>query len=186
MKMKALKILYFIEGTGGGAVTHVLDLANLLPRDRMQTLLIFFLNGPSVKKAEELNLDYKLIPWKFPFDFTLIWRLRQIIKAEAIDIVHTHTITGNFYSRIACLLSPIPVISITTVHSFLVDELKGTNRMTFKDLLRYKRERYTSCLTDHFVAVSNALQNKMVQDSIPQQKMLGSVLSQPTRNSSVQ
>jgi glycosyltransferase involved in cell wall biosynthesis len=167
----AIKILYFIEGTGGGAVTHVLNLAKHLPNDMIQPLIIFFLDGPSVKRAEDLGLNYKLMSWKFSLDPTLIWRLRKTISKEKIDIIHSHTITGNFYARIAALLCPRRVVSLTTVHSFIIDEMKGNTETSLKDWLRWKRELYSSKFVDHFIVVSSTLKDKVMQDGIPEEKI---------------
>ena len=167
----AIKILYFIEGTGGGAVTHVLNLAKYMLNGMIQPLVIFFLDGPSVKRAEDLGLNYKLIPWKFSLDPTLIWRLWKTISEEKIDIVHSHTITGNFYARIAALLCPRSLISVTTVHSLIIDELRGSPRISFKDRLRYLREKCTWGVVDHFITVSEAIKSRMLQSGIPERKI---------------
>ena len=87
-----MKVMYFIEGDGGGAVTHVLNLAKTLPKDLIHPLVVFFLDGPSVQVARDMGLDTRLLSWRFPLDFTLVGRLRNVILKEEIDILHTHTI----------------------------------------------------------------------------------------------
>jgi len=167
-----MRCLYPIEGTGGGAVTHVLTLAEHLPKYGVQPVLLFFLDGPSVNRAKELGLNYRLIPWRFSLDFTLVWRLRKTIQEEGIDIVHAHTITGSFYSHLARFLCPRSLLFITTVHSFIIDELEGHTGVTVKDLLRYKRDLYLRRFVDHFIVVSDNLQDTLRKEGVADNKVI--------------
>lgn len=166
-----MKVLYFIEGNGGGAVTHVLNLAKKLPRKIIHPLIVFFLNGPSVQVAKEMGIDTRVLPWRFPLDVTLMWRLRTLIQQERMDIVHTHTITGNFYARVAVSLSRRPASLITTIHSCIQDELSGSIGNQLKDYLRFKREILMSGRVDQFIAVSEKLKQRMIEFRIPKEKI---------------
>lgn len=165
-----MKVLYFIEGTGGGAVTHVLSLARRLPKERIQPLVVFFLDGPSVREAQKMGLNTKVLPWRLPLDYTLMWRLREMIHRERIDIIHTHTITGNFYARMAALLSRKPINLVTTVHSWLLDELQGPPWVRLRNYLRFKRELLLSERVTQYISVSNSLKEKMCEFGIPEEK----------------
>ncbi|NVM20230.1 MAG: glycosyltransferase family 4 protein [Desulfobacterales bacterium] len=167
-----MRCLYPIEGTGGGAVTHALTLAEHLPKHGIQPILAFFLDGPSVNKAQDLRLDYRLVPWRFGLDFTLAWRLNKILREEDVDIIHTHTITGSFYSHMANFLYPQRLLFITTVHSFIIDELEGHTGMTFSDWSRYKRDLYLRRFVDQFIVVSDHLQNTLRKDGVPENKIV--------------
>jgi len=166
-----MRILYPIEGDGGGAVSHVLSLATELTRYDIKTLILFLTSGPSVKMAKNLNLTYKVLPCRFFPDIALVWKLVKIIQYEKIDTVHTHTIRGNFYGRTAKLLSRRPTISITTVHSFLIDELGGSANLGIKQNLLHTREVCTRRFVDQFISVSRSLKYKLVGDGIPETKI---------------
>lgn len=166
-----MKIMYLIEGTGGGAVTHVLNLAKRLPRGNVQCFVVFFLNGPSVQVAKETDLETRTVRWRFPLDFTLMWRLKREIERERIEIVHTHTITGNFYARMAALLCRRPIKLVTTVHSWLRDELEGPSAVRLRDYLRFKRELLTSGWVSQFISVSEAIKERMLVFGIPEEKI---------------
>jgi len=155
-------IVQMIEGNGGGAVTHVLTLARLLNPKDFAVTVAFFEDGPSVKLAVRLGLNARLILRRFDFDVTMAFRLSRLVREEKIDILHSHTITGNFYARWASLLIRRRPIIITTVHSFVIDEMKGGTQITFRDYLRYKREVWLSGMSDHFVAVSNRSEERRV------------------------
>jgi len=166
-----MKVLFPIEGDGGGAVTHVLMLAKTLPKEKIQTFVAFLTSGPSVQVANKLGLNGKLISKKFVLDPILIWRLTKIMSDEKIDIVHTHTIRGNFYARIASVLSQRAMMSLTSVHSFIVDELKGSTEDGLRNLLLAKRELYTSKLVDHFIPVSDKIKGRLLESGIPDSKI---------------
>lgn len=168
--MARIRVLYFIEGTGGGAETYVLNLANLMPKEEIQPLIVFFLNGPSVEKARHVGLTYKLIPWKFSLDPILILRLWKILREEKIDIIHTHTITGNFYGRIAAKLSGNTII-VTTVHSYVIPEMRGNTEVSLKDKLRYKRDVWMSGTSDQFIAVAKGVREKLIDIGTPKRRI---------------
>jgi len=168
--VSVIKVLYFIEGTGGGAITHTLILAKYLRELGIESLIVFFLNGPSVNMAEQMGIPFKLLLWRFPLDPKLIFGLRDIIIKEGISIIHTQTITANFYARIVAIIARRPII-FTTIHSFVIDELKGTMGVGLKDWLRYKRDVLTSGLVDQFIAVSPELKKRLVENHFPSHKI---------------
>lgn len=166
-----MKILYFVEGNGGGAVSHVLNLAKALPKDRMGHLVFFFLGGPSVKDAEDLGLSYKLVPRKSCVDLALLRTLLKTIAEEEADIIHTHTITGNFYARLAKLLCPRSAIALTTVHSHIIDELRASVKITVKDRVMYLREICTRPVVDHFISVTEEIKQRLVQSGVQDKRI---------------
>jgi glycosyltransferase involved in cell wall biosynthesis len=166
-----MKVLYPVEGDGGGAVSHVLNLAHALREENIEPLIIFITQGPSIELARNRRLDFRVAPCKFFPDVELIWNLSRWIKEESIDVVHTHTVRGNFYGRSALFLTGCKALSLCTVHSFLIDELRGVTRIGLKEKLLLKREVWGRKLVDHFVSVSEALGNKMLQDGIPKDKL---------------
>ena len=165
-------MLYLIEGDGGGAVTHVLTLAKELSKKQgIMPILVFLTYGPSVNLAAKMGLRAHLIPKRLFFDPTLVWKLRRILVKGKIDILHTHTIRGNFYGRISLLFFKKPLINITTVHSHIIDELKGKNEFGIKEKLLCKREAFTTRFVNQFICVSEDIQNKLLSVNLPRHKV---------------
>lgn len=161
-----MKVLYLIEGDGGGAVTHVLTLARELIKKDIDPVIAFLLPGHSIEAAETLGLNYRLIPKKRVPDPSLPWRILRLLRREKVDILHTHTIRGNFYGRVARFLHNQPLISVTTVHSHIADELRGQMDFGLRDRLLCKREIHTSRFVDHFICVSSKLRDRLLLNHI--------------------
>lgn len=166
-----IKIIYVIEGDGGGAVSHVLSLAKELAKKEITVFTIFVVDGSAVGIAKKWGLNFKLISKKSFLDVMLIWRLVLIFYKEKVEIIHTHTIRCNFYARIASLLYLRPKISLTTVHSHIADEVKGNVKFGFKDWLLCKRETYTSKLVYHFICVSSKIKQRLLSNHMPESKL---------------
>jgi glycosyltransferase involved in cell wall biosynthesis len=166
-----IKVLYPIEGDGGGAATHVLTLTKELTRLKIQTIIVFITAGPCIKVAASLGLNHIVVPSKLFPDVTLILKLSKLIEEEKVNIVHSHTIRGNFYGRLAVLLSRKPSVLLTTVHSFLIDELGGSAHIGLKQRMLYHRETLTRRFVDRFVSVSRTLGDKLLQEGIKRDKL---------------
>jgi glycosyltransferase involved in cell wall biosynthesis len=168
---RKLNILFLIEGNGGGAITHVLTLAKLMDPERFSVSIVFFVDGPSVELANEMGLNSRLIRRRFDLDFTMALGLSRLLKQEKADILHSHTITGNFYARWASRMLRRRPILVTTVHSYVIDEMKGGTEITFRDYLRFKRDVWLSGMTDHFVVVSDGLKKRMLENGAAEEKI---------------
>lgn len=166
-----MKVLYIVEGDGGGAVTHVLTLASQLEKWNVEPSIVFITPGPSVGAARNWGITYRILPCRFFPDFILMRRIAAIIEEEKVDIVHTHTIRGNFYGRMAVLLRRMPTVSMTTVHSFLIDELGGSTHIGLKQRMLYHRETLTRRFVDRFVSVSRTLGDKLLQEGIKRDRL---------------
>jgi glycosyltransferase involved in cell wall biosynthesis len=166
-----VKVLYPIEGDGGGAVTHVLTLARELRKNVIPTSIVFLTDGPSVSVAAKAGLDFELIQKKFPLDPAPIRRLARLLAKKDVNIIHTHTIRGNFYGRIAASLCQEPIVDITTVHSHVPDELGGGRQFGLKEWLLCKRESCLWRFVDHFICVSNKIRERLLSNGIPEDKV---------------
>lgn len=113
-----MKILYVITGLGvGGAERQVLDLADRFC-EKGHTVKICYLTGPVLlspknNKVELIGLGLEKTILGF---FNGIWKLRGIIKAFDPQVVHTHMVHANIFSRIVKLCCPIRKL-INTAHN---------------------------------------------------------------------
>lgn len=101
-----------------GAATHILTLLEYLDRDIFEPHLVLLHDGQMTQTARARGLTPYVLRPRFPGDPAAIWRLHRLMRQRAVQAVHTHTLNGNFYGRLAALLSPRPRI-ITSVHTFM-------------------------------------------------------------------
>ena len=161
-----MNVLYLIEGDGGGAATHVLTLAEGLSETGVTARILFIGEGPTVRLAKDLGLLFSVVKKTISLDARPVLELLSVLKKHEIDIIHSHTIRGNFYARAAVLLHRRPVKCVTTVHSHIVDELKGKGDFGFRDRLLWTRERLGWRKVDHFICVSDALRRRLLSNGV--------------------
>ncbi|MDR1703058.1 MAG: polysaccharide pyruvyl transferase CsaB, partial [Clostridiales bacterium] len=112
----------------GGAETHILELSRELAR-RGFTVLVASAGGPMAEelgkagiKHYEAPLDNKM-PWNMLLSY---WKLKKIVKANNIGLVHAHARIPGFICGLLCRRMKLNLV--TTVHgmfktSFLYDRL---------------------------------------------------------------
>jgi glycosyltransferase involved in cell wall biosynthesis len=166
-----MNVLYVIEGDGGGAATHVLKLAEGLSEMGVSARIAFMCEGPSVRQAGKLGLRYSVVKKTMSLDIRPVLGLLSILEKHDVDIIHSHTIRGNFYARMAVLLYRRPLKCLTTVHSHIVDELKGKGTFGPWDWLLWKREKLAWSKVDHFICVSDGLRRRLLSNGVPDERM---------------
>jgi len=165
-----MKVLFPIEGDGGGAVTHVLTLAKGLRQYDISSLVVFLTEGPSVAVARNMGLHFKKVVKGCLLDPLLIGRLTVLMDWEKIDVVHTHTIRGNYYGRLAAALCKRSMVNVTTVHSHIPDELRGGASFDIKDRLLCRRESLLWPWVDYFICVSEKIRQRLLTGGIAEKK----------------
>lgn len=144
-------------------MTHVLDLAEWISEGFL-TEILFFTDGPAVEEAHKRNIPVHLIKKK-GLGLMFIYHLYRFLKKNHYDILHTHTINANFFGRIAAKLSGVPVI-LTTIHSHIIDELKGLKKPSAGDRLRYKMDLFFSRWSKALIVVSKSIQDRLIDQGI--------------------
>ncbi|MDF9388214.1 glycosyltransferase [Vibrio sp. 1151_11] len=113
-----MKILFLVTGLGmGGAETQVCSLIEQLA-ERGHTILLLSLTGENVNKPKHsavklVELDMRKTPFSFVQAY---WQAISILRQFQPDVVHSHMVHANIFSRLLCLTSPIPRL-ICTAHS---------------------------------------------------------------------
>lgn len=155
-----------VGGDRGGAKTHLLTLLPRLNQERYRIKLICLNDGPLAAEGREMGLAVEVCPMAGVWDLSVVFRLAAAMRREKAGVIHTHGVRANFYGRIAARLAGVPRV-LTTVHS-----LASLDYQTkLQNLLSALAERITAPLTDRFVAVSDALCQKLVQAGIPPHKI---------------
>ncbi|PUR01236.1 glycosyl transferase [Acinetobacter schindleri] len=112
-----MKILYVITGLGqGGAERVVCDLADQM-HQRGHNVKIAYLTGDILTKPRyseieliKINLNSLLL---FPFAYI---KLSQVIKMFRPDVVHSHMVHANIFTRLIRVVTPIKKL-ICTAHN---------------------------------------------------------------------
>ena len=164
-----MKILYLIDGRGGGASTIVLELASGLMKMGVDTEILFFSTGSSVAEAKRRGIATHYLPKKKGGMLLFIWQLWLYLRKSDIDIIHSHTINGNFFARVAGKFSGIPVI--TTVHSYIIDEMKGLKKPSFGDLIKYELDIFMHRWVVALVTVSQGIAERVMGRGVSPDKV---------------
>ena len=99
--------------------------------------------GPLKKEFESLGIpvfDFGLRPG---VDLRVVPRISRVMKAQCVDILHTHNLGPHFYGSLAAIISGVS-FKVHTQHG-ISDNLSGSNIL---------KHRYLDRKTDFVVAVS--------------------------------
>lgn len=112
-----IKILQTIrQGKVGGGETHVLDLVNELDKNRFESVILSFTEGPMVEKLKADGFKTYVVPTEKPFNYKVWDEVKQILSKENIDIVHAHGTRANSNTFSPAKKLNIPLIY--TVHGW--------------------------------------------------------------------
>ncbi len=117
-----MKILQLLGNTAfGGATQMVIKISNRLRQDGHEVLIMA--NDLETKnrftklgfKCDQIEaMGRSIHPYK---DFISVAKLKEYVKSEKIDLIHSHTTKGGIYSRSLKMISP-KVKVIHTVHGY--------------------------------------------------------------------
>lgn len=160
------KVVHVIGGGEfGGAEQHIIQLLSLFPKQGVLGKVVCFYEADFSKTLREQGVDVEVLHFG-RFDFRLLSSLQEIFLREKPDIIHTHGVKANFFGRLASRRTPhIPLV--TTIHSLL--RYDYTNPLAY--FLASRLERWTRSLNDHFIAISHAIEQSLVQDGVSKQKI---------------
>lgn len=161
--MEPLKVLHIIGGGEfGGAEKHILNLAGAVDPRAVEITVCCLFSAPFVEVAAGAGINALSVPMRSKADFGVVKKLAARIRGGQYDIVHTHGVRANLLGRLAARRAGKRKV-ITTVHSLLEMDYQGIITRSANNLA----ERATRCLTDHFIAVSQGLKDRLVAGGIP-------------------
>ncbi|REK63357.1 MAG: glycosyl transferase [Brevibacillus sp.] len=164
--MSKLRVLHVIGGGEfGGAEQHILNLVTSLPQEAVDVAVVCFYNSLFADELRKAGVSVIPLDRFGRFDVRLLQALRDTFRRYQPDIVHTHGVKANFFSRLA-VRGTGPVL-VTTVHSHL--------RYDYVHPLAYAAvtmmERSTRRWNRHFVAISGALADILRQEGVPKDRI---------------
>lgn len=146
----------------GGASTRALLIAkHFLPGGGM---LAGIEGSPVVRIAREQGIPVKIVGKKRSDPWIAI-RLAWVIRSEGIQVVDTQNIQSKFWTSIASLLVEFTFVS--TLNSSYGTEFGKSLKGRIYHLL----DLMTNWKTDRFVAVSQLIQNDLVEDGVLSDKI---------------
>jgi len=161
--VKSLKVLHIIGGGEfGGAEKHILNLAGVLDQKAVDLTVCCLFSAPFVQIAAKAGINALAVPMHSKFDFAVMGKLSDLIKHGEYDLVHTHGVRANLLGRLAARRAGKKKV-ITTVHSLLEKDYREIASRYANTLA----EKATRFLTDHFIAVSKGLKDRLVAGGIP-------------------
>jgi len=137
----------------GGIENMIVDFVRHVPRDEFEPQVAVFESGGSLEQVLEAEgVPVHRLHKREGIDLGLVLRLRQLIRGQGIDVIHSHNYSAWLY---ACLAARATgnVIHVHTEHS----EVDRSWR-------RYLAERWLSRFTTFVVAVSRHVHAAMIQD----------------------
>lgn len=107
-----LKVLQFIETGGpGGAEKVLLDISSELIKKGLEIHVATLREGYLTEELDKKSIKRHLLPTsKGKIDFTLIKALKDLVKKEKFDVIHSHLLDSNFYASIVSKLTGVPLI----------------------------------------------------------------------------
>jgi L-malate glycosyltransferase len=171
MEKKVTRVIHLLSGREGGGIGKVIG--NLLKHNDSQDIVsscIFLSKGRLWHEFRALGIPCLFIPKRFRGDLLVIKKIIRFCADKGVDILHTHSITGNLYGRLAGMLIP-DVCIITTVHAKTFDELAGRYKIKFAVRLIHQADIIMSVLSYRLVAVSHSLKEYLVSKGICPEKI---------------
>ena len=150
----------------GGVRQHLWCLAPHLQRLGLRVEIVFLGEGAALAETAERGIHASAVRKRGRGDLLAIHRLARAMRARRPAIVHTHTLSTNFYGRFAAMLARVPRC-VTTVHSFMGDLLQHDPTGRFGNRLLFWQNQCMNRFADRLVAVSEGVQERLLSNGIP-------------------
>jgi glycosyltransferase involved in cell wall biosynthesis len=120
-----MKVLHIVESFGGGVLTSVTQICNILAQEGMQVHLAYSLRPETPGNFQSL-LDPRVYLHQLNLtrnidiinDFNSVFSIVQLVRQVEPDILHLHSSKAGFLGRLAvCLCSPIEKNKIKVFYS---------------------------------------------------------------------
>jgi starch synthase (maltosyl-transferring) len=174
-KLRVMQIILNLDV--GGAQEVVRTLVKYLASDDCVPVVCTFKDGPLRQEIERLGVKVEVLPPRrysvialplFVIDMVRIWRaLARLVRKHNVDVVQTHLLRSLDF-LVLCLRYTTPVRAVLwTFHNakFALSEIELPRYkwlLAPKNYLHHLLYRLASPLVDGFVAVSNEVQEAMV------------------------
>ena len=163
-----ISVLHIIQGKHfGGAEQVVLTLSKSYDRSRVRPTVACLSDGLLLEKLSAVDVPNFLIHMKSKTDIVApLFKTIRLIKAQHIDIIHTHTVRSNLIGRLAsfCTLRKC----VTHLHSPILRDFADLRRGKINETI----DRITRSIAARYIAVSHSLRKEMIQRGLAPDKIL--------------
>ena len=172
--MAKQKILYLItQSEWGGGQEYVFNLANNLPKDQFESLVLAGEgNGELFKALESQNLPYTKLKWVKRsinpiFDLMALFELIFVFKKEQPDVIHLNSSKIGFLGSLAAKLCFSQAKIIYTAHGWVFNEplspiIKKIYFWIEKISAPWKNAIICVCESDKQIALQNNFRSRII------------------------
>lgn len=164
--MKKILIINFGKSFGG-VEFHIFNIIKNINKDKFKIYIITRKNSTFDKKIIDLKNIYDIDIYSLNICIRDIFRIRNIIKKNKIEVVHTHGILSSF---IYSIIKAKNVRFIVTVHGYNYYDRMNRNRLV--RLLFDKMEVKSLKRCDMCIAVSNDIKRYILNRHIDGHKIV--------------
>lgn len=153
-----------------GCAAYIFNLMEYMDSKRFESHLTLLQEGEVSEAAKERGLPYYIAGKAKVGDPKTFLSLSKYYKENRIDFAHTHTLNGNFYGRVASLISPGTQV-VTTVHTYMkkvIGDISGQREWLGRLMLA--QNKFLGQWTSAFVVASEDLRQYILADGIPDKK----------------
>jgi glycosyltransferase involved in cell wall biosynthesis len=148
--MNKVKVLHCIrQGMVGGGESHLIDLINNLDTEKFESYVLSFTDGPMITHFQSKGIQCFVVPTTRPFDIFVWNRVKQILKKNAIDLIHVHGTRAFSNAFFAALMKRKPIVY--TVHGWSFNSFQVPVKRRLSVLI----ETFFTRLADTTINVSN-------------------------------
>jgi glycosyltransferase involved in cell wall biosynthesis len=166
--VERLRVLHVAAGGNalGGVTHHLLSLVPRLEFHGFRAGVVCLQEGAATELLRSRGLPTYVAGKRGRGDLLTIPRLAALLRRLRPEIVHTHTLSTNFYGRAAARLARVPR-RVTTVHTHMGELLRydprgaGGNRLLFGYNQRVTRR------VDRVIAISESVRKWLLDSCVP-------------------
>jgi glycosyltransferase involved in cell wall biosynthesis len=147
-KIKILEVIQ--QGEIGGGESHLLTLIAHIDRHRFEPVVIALSDGEMISRLTASGIRNYVVQTGLPFNISVWGKIREILRKEKIDIVHTHG--ARALSNLLYPASGIPVPIVHTVHGWSFHDYLPA----WKKRLRIAGEKFLTSRASINIAVSES------------------------------
>ncbi|MEN6618379.1 MAG: glycosyltransferase [Rikenellaceae bacterium] len=148
--MNSIKVLEVIrQGQIGGGESHLIDLISGFGTD-ISPVVLAFTQGHMIDYLREAGITCYVLETRYAFDFRVFCKIREILKKEKIQIIHSHGSRAASNMAIIAGLMNIPMVY--TVHGWSFHQ----DQSAFIKTIRILSEKFICFLSREVICVSES------------------------------
>jgi glycosyltransferase involved in cell wall biosynthesis len=94
----------------GGAERQVVEMFRTFDRSRIRPIICSLSDNIPLAAGLQYREDLHIVPRRWRFDFTTIFRVARLLRRERIDVVHAFLFDAEIITRLAAPLAGVPVV----------------------------------------------------------------------------